>query len=159
MPILWLRALLFTALVPVMVGGIVPLAIAREAPAAGGPWQAGWIAVAAGGAIYLLSLLQFLASGGTPMIFFARRARAVFGEEPPVLVCRGVYRVSRNPMYLAVLLAAGGLAIVFASVTMAVYAAALAVFFQIVVVAVEEPHLRRRHGAAFDAYCLRVRRW
>jgi len=74
-------------------------------------------------------------------------------------VSGGLYRFSRNPMYLGVLLAVFGQAVIFASDPIAGYGVALAGFFQVVVVFVEEPHLRKARGAAFDEYCRRVPRW
>jgi protein-S-isoprenylcysteine O-methyltransferase Ste14 len=109
--------------------------------------------------VYLLCLLRFLAAGGTPAIYFVRHLRAVIGESPPWLVERGLYRISRNPMYVGVLLVVIGQAIVFASAATARYAVALALTFHLVVVLLEEPHLRQEHGPAYDDYCRRVPRW
>jgi protein-S-isoprenylcysteine O-methyltransferase Ste14 len=62
---------------------------------------------------------------------------------PRHLVECGLYRYSRNPMYVAVLL----------------YAAVVAVAFQCRVVWGEEPWLARTHGARWEAYRARVPRW
>ena len=144
---------------PVVVAVVVPMAIEPHADVAGGWWRAGWLLVLARAAGYLLCLLRFLASGGTPAIFFSRPLRALIGEEPSGLVAGGLYRRSRNPMYLSVLLVVIGVAIAFRSQTIAIYGAALAAFFHVVVVAIEEPHLRRTRGASFDAYCHQAPRW
>jgi protein-S-isoprenylcysteine O-methyltransferase Ste14 len=98
-------------------------------------------------------------SGGTPAIFFTRRLRFVLGEEPPKLVRRGLYRLSRNPMYVGVLLAVFGQALIFASPQVAFYGAVLWLCFHIVVVFLEEPHLREERGASYDEYCRQVPRW
>lgn len=75
---------------------------------------------------------------------------------PPRLVARGAYRHVRHPMYLATaaLIAAQGLVLARPVLLAgaAVYLAAMATL----VWRVEEPALRRRHGAAHDAYAAHV---
>ena len=155
---LLLRGAIFTILVPGVVGGWLPYAIAGTRPA-GGAWQAGWLLVALGAAIYLSCLRRFLGHGGTPSIYFARPLRFLLGEEPPSLVTRGLYERTRNPMYLGVLTAIAGQAIVFASTRVAVYAVAMFGVFNAVVILIEEPHLRKERGVAYEEYCRRVPRW
>jgi protein-S-isoprenylcysteine O-methyltransferase Ste14 len=157
--ILWARGLVFTALVPLVVAGWAPSAIDPFRRIAGGVWNAGWLLVGCGAAIYGVCLIRFLASGGTPAIFFTRPMRAVIGEEPRELVQGWLYSVSRNPMYVGVVLAVIGQAIAFASAAIAEYGAMLWLIFHMVVVALEEPHLRDQFGAPYDAYCRRVPRW
>src|SRR5262245_52706066 len=110
---LWLRGIVFTALVPVMIAGWAPAAIDPRRHAAGGAWSLGWSVVAVGVALYVFCLLRFLASGGTPAIFFTRPLRGLLGEEPRRLVQGSLYTLTRNPMYLGVVLAVLGQAIVF----------------------------------------------
>lgn len=119
----------------------------------------GMVCRATGAAIYAICLVDFLRSGGTPAIFFTRPLKLVLGEEPGTLVRNGLYRVSRNPMYLGVVTAVFGEALLYASRPVAVYAAALWMVFHLVVVLLEEPHLRKVRGAAFDEYCRQVPRW
>jgi protein-S-isoprenylcysteine O-methyltransferase Ste14 len=101
---LWARGLMFTALVPTVVGLLVPSVIDRHAQPRGGIWDLGWLMLAAGALSYALCLIGFLAAGGTPAIFFTRRLRFLIGQEPSSLVSSGLYRFPRNPMYLAVLM-------------------------------------------------------
>jgi protein-S-isoprenylcysteine O-methyltransferase Ste14 len=156
---LWIRGLLFTVLIPGFLGVFLPTVICRDLRVRGAVWAAGWIPVAVGVTVYGLCLVRFLRSGGTPAIFFTRGARTLIGEEPRTLVQDWLYRVSRNPMYVAVLLVVWGQAILFASICMAIYGGALWLFFHLTVVFQEEPHLRRKHGAAYDQYCRDVPRW
>jgi protein-S-isoprenylcysteine O-methyltransferase Ste14 len=156
---LWTQGLVFTALAPLVVAGWAPGAVDPFRHAAGGARNAGWLLAAIGTAIYSACLTRFLASGGTPAIFFTRPVRAVIGEEPGELVQGWLYSVSRNPMYVAVVLAVFGQAIVFASRAIAVYGVLLWLVFHFVVVALEEPHLRQRYGVPYDDYCSRVPRW
>jgi protein-S-isoprenylcysteine O-methyltransferase Ste14 len=78
---------------------------------------------------------------------------------PRVLVVRGLYRYTRNPMYLSVLMAVLGQAILLASPWILAYAAALAVMFHLAVIGYEEPSLSRTFGAAYAAYRRQASRW
>ena len=156
---LWLRGLIFTVLVPGAVAFFLPLALDSNARLQGGIWQGGWVLVAAGTLIYALCLVRFLVAGGTPTIFFARHLRLVIGEEPSGLVSGGLYSLSRNPMYLGVLLVVVGQAVLFASPLLTAYACAVFIFFQLIVVFVEEPHLRATRGSSYEIYCRAVPRW
>jgi protein-S-isoprenylcysteine O-methyltransferase Ste14 len=157
--VLWMRGLVFTALAPLVVAGWLPAAVDPFRRARAGAWMAGWVLVAAGAAIYGACLIRFLAAGGTPAIFFTRPLRGLIGEAPPRLVDAWLYQFSRNPMYLGVVLAVVGQAIAFASLPTAQYALFLWFMFHIVVIVLEEPHLRERFGPAYDEYCHRVPRW
>jgi len=157
--VLWIRGLVFTVLVPCVVGGYLPYLIYKGYSAPGGLWQVGWLFVGLGAVVYGLCLFAFLISGGTPAIFFTRHLKFVLGEEPPKLVRQGLYRISRNPMYVGVLMAVFGQALVFASPRVALYGAVLGLCFHLVVVFMEEPHLRKERGASYDLYCREVPRW
>ncbi len=156
---LWVRGLVFTVLVPAMVGFVIPWAIAPRARRAGGIWDAGWLLVGAGTLMYGLCLIRFLSAGGTPAIFFTRRLRFLIGAEPAGLVSNGLYKFSRNPMYLGVLLVVFGQAMAFASPRLAVYGGVVFLLFHLTVVFIEEPHLRATRGAFYEAYCGTVPRW
>lgn len=78
---------------------------------------------------------------------------------PERLVIVGLYRVTRNPMYVAVLLILCGWALGFASRGLWIYAVVVAIAFHLRVVLQEEPWLTRRHGEAYVAYKATVPRW
>ena len=78
---------------------------------------------------------------------------------PQRLVVVGLYRWSRNPMYVSVLLILLGWAIGFGSRTLFGYAGIVAVGFHLRVVLAEEPFLARTHGEAWESYRQSVRRW
>jgi protein-S-isoprenylcysteine O-methyltransferase Ste14 len=155
---LWLRGVVFTVLVPGMVSFYVPQRM-RTGPAAGGWWNLGWILFAIGALIYFRCLVGFIAAGGTPAIFFTRHARAILGEEPQQVVRSGLYRHSRNPMYLGVLTAIAGQACVYRSRPIAIYLLCAALGFHLVVVLIEEPHLARSRGPEYEDYRRRIPRW
>jgi protein-S-isoprenylcysteine O-methyltransferase Ste14 len=62
-------------------------------------------------------------------------------------------------MYVGVLLAVFGQAILFASLRVAVYGVILFGCFHAAVVFLEEPHLLKQNGEPYAAYCRRVPRW
>lgn len=74
------------------------------------------------------------------------------------LVTSGIYRVTRNPMYLSLLLLYTGVACLTA-VTWAMILFPLAVAFSQVLIMREERYLGRAFGAAYADYKARVRRW
>jgi len=80
---------------------------------------------------------------------------------PQRLVVVGFYRNVRNPMYVG--FAAGwiGLWIVFghASLLSIAAVAAVALGVHLFVILYEEPTLRRKFGAEYEAYCRNVSRW
>ena len=78
---------------------------------------------------------------------------------PERLVVIGLYRFSRNPMYVAVLLILVGWAWAFDSRTLWIYAACIAIAFHLRVILGEEPWLARTHGEQWTTYAGRVPRW
>jgi protein-S-isoprenylcysteine O-methyltransferase Ste14 len=113
---------------------------------------AGWLLIAPGILIYTLCLVRFLAAGGTPAIFFTRPLRFLIGETPSALVSEGLYRYSRNPMYVGVLLTIFGQGLIS-------YGLIVSICFHAVVVLLEEPHLRKQNGEPYDEYRRVVPRW
>lgn len=106
------------------------------------------IALAAGG--YFWCALDFAFKGqGTPAPV----------DPPKVLVIQGLYKYTRNPMYVSVLMVLVGESLLFESTWLLGYAAAFALGFHSFVVLYEEPTLRRRMGAAYVQYCRKVPRW
>jgi protein-S-isoprenylcysteine O-methyltransferase Ste14 len=79
---------------------------------------------------------------------------------PPVhLVVVGLYRYTRNPMYVAVTLILVGWALSFGLPGLWAYAIVVAIAFHLRVVLGEEPWLARTHGARWEEYASRVPRW
>src|SRR5439155_20532391 len=71
----------------------------------------------------------------------------------------GVYRFSRNPIYIALLLIAVGVAIEANSAWVLVLAMVLFFLLRYGVVAREERYLQSKFGSTYDEYRKRVRRW
>ena len=78
---------------------------------------------------------------------------------PQRLVTVGLYRFSRNPMYIGVLLVLFGWTLLFQSAALGWYAAMVALAFHLRVLLGEEPWLARTHGAEWHAYERAVPRW
>ena len=75
------------------------------------------------------------------------------------LVIRGPFRVTRNPMYLGIVLVSLGIAFWAGSLPM--FAVPILAFATAnwVHIPFEEAKMRRQFGAAFDDYTAKVRRW
>jgi protein-S-isoprenylcysteine O-methyltransferase Ste14 len=106
--------------------------------------------IAAGSALLLWCVRDFYVAGRGTLAPWA---------PPRHLVTVGLYRLSRNPMYVAVLLILCGWALGFRSRTLWTYAACVAVAFHLRVRLFEEPWLARTHGPAWLDYRARVPRW
>ena len=78
---------------------------------------------------------------------------------PRHLVKIGLYRWSRNPMYVGVLMILAGWALAFQLRALWIYAAAVMTAFHLRVVIHEEPFLERTHGDAWLRYKASVPRW
>jgi len=142
----------FTLIAPVGVTVFVPWLLLSRHPnlAAGAGFVAGLALISLGALIYLRCARDFIFAGhGTPAPY----------DPPKLLVERGLYRYTRNPMYVGVTAALAGEALLFHSVTMAIYAAVVATGFHLRVVRYEERVLRQAFGAQFEDYCRRVPRW
>lgn len=145
-----LRATLSFLALPGIVAFAVPLLWLRpDAPIRAFAPTAGF--VLAGGSLIL---------GWCVWEFYARGRGTLAPWDPPRgLVRSGLYRVSRNPMYVGVLLIVSGWAIGFRSWPLTIYATALGLAFHLRVLYHEEPWLARTFGAEWEAYRARVPRW
>src|SRR5439155_14784220 len=78
---------------------------------------------------------------------------------PERLVVGGLYRHVRNPMYVALLAAICGEALLLGQVSLLAYAAIMGSISYLFVRLYEEPALRRRIGDQYDAYRRAVPGW
>lgn len=89
----------------------------------------------------------------------AGRGTPFITEPPKRLVTVGMYRYSRNPIYVGHLAILYGWFFIFGHPTLLLYAVAWTAILQAVILAWEEPHLRARFGEDFDRYARTVPRW
>jgi len=145
------KNLLFTVLVPGTVAVYVPLRIAGSHVLASGSGLAiALVVLVLGVGIYAWCVWDFATFGrGTPAPI----------DAPKTLVVRGLYRYSRNPMYVGVLTVILGWALAFRAVSLVLYALVVGTCFHLFVVLYEEPHLRAVFGHRYEAYRERVARW
>ena len=131
-------------------------------------WAATWVLPATAipdgwrwsiaGLLFVLAVL--LASSG---IGAFRRAKTpldpVHIDRASTLVTSGIYGFTRNPMYLGLVVAALGMAVLVGAWPM--LAAPVAVFLtaQFAHIPFEEAKMRRQFGEAYEAYTRKVRRW
>jgi len=94
-------------------------------------------------------------------VLFARRGEGtpVPWDPPRRFVVTGPYRCVRNPMVLGVLCGLLGEALLFASLPILLYTAALAAFAHAWIVLREEPELEARFGDTYRVYRAMVPRW
>lgn len=78
---------------------------------------------------------------------------------PDFLLRRGLFRVSRNPMYLGFVVALVGVALALGSLWSAIIVPLYALLVDRWYVAYEERALTARFGAEYAAYRREVRRW
>jgi len=146
-----LRNLLFTLIVPGTVAVYVPLRIAAgRSPASGWTLASALLVLLLGAAIYGWCVWDFASFGrGTPAPI----------DAPKKLVVRGLYRYTRNPMYVGVLTVIAGWAVFYRAANLLVYALVVGICFHLFVVLYEERHLTEAFGSQYDAYRTQVARW
>ena len=143
------RALLAFLLLPGLVAFLIPLWLARPL-ALPGFRLAGLTALLPGVVGLLWCVRDFSVAG---------KGTLAPWSPPQHLVEVGLYRVSRNPMYLSVLLILVGWAIGFPGRGLWTYTLGAAAIFYLRVVLFEEPWLARTHGEDWTRYRARVPRW
>jgi protein-S-isoprenylcysteine O-methyltransferase Ste14 len=147
------KTLLFTAVVPGTVAGIVPWTIRADSAVAarGAELVAAAVVIVFGIAVYFYTAFWSFAAigGGTPAPIAPTK----------ILVVQGLHRFVRNPMYIGVGLVIGGQAWMFHSLALAVYVAFMLLAAHLFVLFYEEPTLRKRYGEEYERYRASVPRW
>ena len=150
----WVRAALFIVVVPASVAGWIPWYAAGSppfAPRAGAPLAAlSIVMVIAGWTALLICAREFARAGrGTPAPY----------DPPRSLVTSGLYRFTRNPMYVGVATAIFGQALWFHSRDTTYYGIAMVLAFHVAILIYEEPRLTRAFGQQYLDYKKSVPRW
>jgi protein-S-isoprenylcysteine O-methyltransferase Ste14 len=146
---LWRALFAFLAL-PGVVAFALPLSwVLRDGPAQiVQPWGAVPLTLGLIGLVWCVR--DFYVSG---------RGTLAPWSPPRLLVVVGLYRYSRNPMYISVMLIVLGWAACFGSRQLLIYALILGFAFHVRVVWGEEPWLARLHGSQWEEYKAAVPRW
>jgi protein-S-isoprenylcysteine O-methyltransferase Ste14 len=110
---------------------------------------AGWAIVALAIVIAVAAEVSFLRAGTATLPTSSTSA----------IVESGIYRFTRNPMYLAMTLALFGLGLALASPWFWLVAPAAVRLVTILAIEREEAYLTRKFGAVYLDYTARVRRW
>lgn len=110
-----------------------------------------------GGMLLVLGVIGILDS-------FARFALQGVGTPAPIfptrhLVVTGLYRFVRNPIYVAVVSAILGQALILGNVALLAYGAVVWMLFHLFVLIYEEPTLRASFGSDYESFCTGVPRW
>ena len=153
---LFLRNLFFTVLQPGVVAGLVPFLIARK--------NFENIADHAFQIHHYVGIVVCLAGIGITLhciANFAIHGRGTLSPADPTqqLVISGLYKFSRNPMYVGVMLMLIGEAIFTQSTGLLVYSIGVFTAFNLFIVFREEPRLKKDFGTSYHEYCKTVRRW
>ena len=110
----------------------------------------GWIVAAFG------ILVGPVAGAG---LFYRLRTAIIPIKPANRLVTLGIYRWTRNPMYLGLALIYAGIAILCDSLFALLLLIPVLIIIQRYVIAREEAYLERTFGDEYEAYRARVRRW
>ena len=153
---LLIRNLFFTILQPGVVVALVPYLILRYTgreivPAA---WDANHFI---GAGLIVIGVVIALSC----IVRFATEGKGTLSPLDPTkkLVIRGLYKYSRNPMYVGVMLIMIGETLFYWSLALAIYSAVVFLVFNLFIILHEEPRCRRDFGDEYAEYCHRTRRW
>lgn len=146
----WLEHRIPPPLVAFITAVLMWLAVRPIAPLGNRLWLALLVALC-GVAVCLAGVASF------------RRARTTVNplkpESASALVVSGIYRHTRNPMYLGFAIVLLGWCVFLGSALAVLGVAAFVLYIGRFQIRPEERALRELFGAEFDAFCTRVRRW
>jgi protein-S-isoprenylcysteine O-methyltransferase Ste14 len=153
---LFVRNFFFTILQPGLVAGLIPYWIlgSRFSSTFSNPLQFHHYASAV---IFFVGFVILL----NCIVNFAVKGRGTLSPADPTkhLVAGGLYKYSRNPMYVGVIMMLIAEAIFFQSTGLWWYLVVVFIAFHLFILIHEEPRLKQDFGAEYEAYCTRVRRW
>lgn len=141
-----LLLLLLFALVMYGLEALYPLAVATH-----------WRVIAA-----LVLVLLGLVFAGAGVWGFKQKGTTVNPlnpEQANSLVTGGIYRISRNPMYVGFAVVLGAWALYLGNPLNGVLWLGFVLYLNVWQILPEERILRELFGEAFDRYCQKVRRW
>ncbi len=152
---LFLRNLMYTILMPGLVAGLIPYLIVRD-ELNKDLFPLHWF--------HYLGVILFVI-GLVVLIFcifkFAIEGRGTLSPTDPTkrLVVTGLYRFSRNPMYIGVIIMLIGEAIFTLVVDLWIYSGVVFLLFNFFIMTIEEPRLKKDFVEEYKQYCIKVMRW
>ena len=147
---MYIRVLIAFLMLPGIVAFIIPAAWIWYSDRNGIDQPLGLVVLTAGIVGLLWCVRDFCVSGKGTLAPWA---------PPQKLVIVGLYRYSRNPMYVSVVLMLLGWAVSFGSLALYIYAILVVAAFHIRVVRGEEPWLAHTYGSEWEHYKSQVPRW
>ena len=150
------RNLFFTILQPGVVAGLLPYWILGSRfteTFKNGLSSFQYIAIfilAAGIAILFYCIGLFIVKG---------KGTLSLADPTKKLVVSGLYKFSRNPMYIGVMLMLIGEAVLFSSSSLWLYTIIAFIAFNLFIIYHEEPRLKRDFGTEYQQYLKTARRW
>jgi protein-S-isoprenylcysteine O-methyltransferase Ste14 len=147
---LLLRATFAFLALPTLVAGVMPALLTQGTPIERKMMMPGSALLTIGSVLLLWCVRDFFVSG---------RGTLAPWDPPKHLVVIGLYRFTRNPMYLSVLTVVLGWCVLYRSAWLMLYAVVLTVRFNLRVRWHEEPWLHRQFGPEWKAYASRTGRW
>ncbi|MDH3218474.1 MAG: isoprenylcysteine carboxylmethyltransferase family protein [Gammaproteobacteria bacterium] len=131
--------------VAALVDWISPLPISER----GAPWVGGAVVIALALLIAVVALAHFIGA----------KTHVEPWHPTTTVIQSGIYRFSRNPIYLAFCIATVGAGLILNSWWVVASAALLKFLLQVLVIRREEAYLEAKFGASYLQYKRRVRRW
>ena len=147
---LLLRALISFLILPGTFAGLIPAWIVSGDPWRGQGLSIGALPLAVGAVVLLWCVRDFYVSGQGTLAPW---------DPPKHLVIVGLYRFTRNPMYVGILVMTAGWSLLAGSTSLAGYIVILGIAFHLRVVLYEEPRLRKQFGEEWLRYSAEVLRW
>jgi protein-S-isoprenylcysteine O-methyltransferase Ste14 len=110
----------------------------------------------AGGALIVVGLLPMALAQG---LFQKTGQDSRPWKHSPVLIAEGIYRWTRNPMYLGMGLLQAGIGLVFANLWIVALVPVTWAAIYLIAIRPEEEYLETRFGTSYVDYKQQVRRW
>jgi protein-S-isoprenylcysteine O-methyltransferase Ste14 len=148
--VLFFRALISFLVLPGTVAGLIPAWIVSTDRGRGHGLIFGAVPLAIGVVMLFWCVRDFHVSG---------KGTLAPWDPPKRLVIVGLYRFTRNPMYVGIVLLLAGWSLFAASALLAGYTVILAIAFHLRVVLYEEPRLKMQFAEEWVAYTAAVPRW
>lgn len=151
---LFLRSLLWVIICPGTVTMLLPWIILSRMDSGIQQWSrfqwSGMLLIGVGSSILFWCIYAF-----------ARQGKGTLSPVDPAkrLVISGLYRYTRNPMYVGVTVVLLGETLFFGSIPLLFYTGLVFLGFNLFIRLYEEPYLGKQFGDEYEQYCKQVGRW